>query len=141
MRDTTTERNRELLSAIETCKEYKNILLGYHSPIIVFTDHMNNTFNSLKASDHVLCSLLLLEEYRVTFEYLSGSKQENTCTIADDLPLLDNGSLKIQENKEEVLILVSRSENCPIIDSGRKFYDLFDHFLISQLESNTDSYS
>jgi hypothetical protein len=28
-RYTTTERDRELLSAIETCKEYKNILLGY----------------------------------------------------------------------------------------------------------------
>jgi hypothetical protein len=26
---TTTEREAELLSAIETCKEYKNILLGY----------------------------------------------------------------------------------------------------------------
>jgi hypothetical protein len=26
---TTTERDRELSSAIETCKEYKNILLGY----------------------------------------------------------------------------------------------------------------
>jgi hypothetical protein len=42
----TTERDRELLSAIETCKEYKNILLGY--PIIVFTDHKNNAFNGLK---------------------------------------------------------------------------------------------
>jgi hypothetical protein len=29
-RYTTTERERELLSAIETCKEYKNILLVYH---------------------------------------------------------------------------------------------------------------
>jgi hypothetical protein len=28
-RYTTTERNRELLSAVETCKEYKNILFGY----------------------------------------------------------------------------------------------------------------
>jgi hypothetical protein len=28
-RYTTTERVKELLSAIETCKEYKNILLGY----------------------------------------------------------------------------------------------------------------
>jgi hypothetical protein len=27
---TTNERGRELLSAIETFKEYKNILLGYH---------------------------------------------------------------------------------------------------------------
>jgi hypothetical protein len=53
-RYTTTERDRELLSAIETCKEYKNILLGYHQPIIVFTDHKNNTFNSLNASGRVL---------------------------------------------------------------------------------------
>jgi hypothetical protein len=75
-RYTTIERERELLSAIETCKEYKNILLGYHQPIIVFTDHKNNTFNGLKAhaSDHVLhtCWLLLLEEYGVTFDYLPG---------------------------------------------------------------------
>jgi hypothetical protein len=64
-RYTTTERYRELLSAIETCKEYKNILLGYHQPIIVFTDQKNNTFNGLKenTSDHVLSWLLLLEEY------------------------------------------------------------------------------
>jgi hypothetical protein len=44
---TTIERKQELLSAIETCKEYKNILLGY--PSIVFTDHKNNTFNGLKS--------------------------------------------------------------------------------------------
>jgi hypothetical protein len=29
-RFTTTEKEQELLSAIETCKEYKNILFGYH---------------------------------------------------------------------------------------------------------------
>jgi hypothetical protein len=61
-----------LLSAIETCKEYKNILFGYH--IIVFTDHKNNTFNDLKSSDRVLRWLLLLEEYEVTFEYLPEKK-------------------------------------------------------------------
>jgi hypothetical protein len=56
--------------------EYKNILLGY--PIIVFTDHKNNTFNGLKAPDHVLltCWLLLFEEYGVTFEYLPGNKNK-----------------------------------------------------------------
>jgi hypothetical protein len=58
-RYTTTEREEEFLWAIETCKEYKNILLGY--PIIVFTDHDNNTFNCLNASDHVLHWLLPLE--------------------------------------------------------------------------------
>jgi hypothetical protein len=105
----TTERGRELLSAIEICKEYKNILLGYHSPIIVFTDHKNNTFNDLKASDRVLrtCWLLLLEEYGVTFEYLPGKKQKNV--VADALSCLDIDSLKIQE--EEVLTLLSGSEN------------------------------
>jgi hypothetical protein len=94
-----------LLSAIETCKEYKNILLGY--PIIVFTDHKNNTFKGLKASDRVLRTfwLLLLEEYGVTFEYLPGKKN----VVADDSSRLDIDSLKIQE--EEVLTLLSGSEN------------------------------
>jgi hypothetical protein len=108
-RYTTTERDKELLSAIETCKEYKNILLGY--PIIFFTNHKNNTFNDLKASDHVLCTcwLLLLEEYGVTFEYPPGKKQKNMATFADALSRLDIDSLKIQE--EEVLTLLSGSEN------------------------------
>jgi hypothetical protein len=76
-----TAIERELLSAIENCKEYKNILLGY--PIIVFTDHKNNTFNGLKASHCVLLTswLLLLEEYGVTFEYLPGKKN----VVADAL--------------------------------------------------------
>jgi hypothetical protein len=101
---TTTERHRELLSAIETCKEYKNILLGYHFRIIVFTDHKNNTFNCLKASIRVLraCWLLSLEEYGVTFEYLPGKKQKNVVTAADALSRLDIDSLKIQEKAQEV---------------------------------------
>jgi hypothetical protein len=73
-----------LLSAIEACKEYKNILLGY--PIIVFTDHENYIFNGLKASERVLRWLLLLEEYGVTFEYLPGKK--NVDTVADALFVL-----------------------------------------------------
>jgi hypothetical protein len=87
------------LSAIETCKEYKSILLGYHQPIIVFTGHKNNTFNGLKALYRVLCTcwLLLLEEYAVTFEYLPGKK--NVATFVDNLSRLDIDSLKIQENK------------------------------------------
>jgi hypothetical protein len=96
-----------LLSAIETCKEYKNILLGYHCPIIVFTDHKKNTFNGLKVSDRVLRWLLLLEEYGVTFEYLPGKRN----SVADALPRLDIDSLKIQEEEEEVLTLLSGSEN------------------------------
>jgi hypothetical protein len=110
----TTDRSGELLSAIQTCKEYKNILLDYH--IIVFTDHKNNTLIGLKASDRIVsaCWLLLLEEYGVTLEYLSGNKQKNVCTVADALSRLGIDSLKIQE--EEVLTLLSGSENNRIMN-------------------------
>jgi hypothetical protein len=94
-RYTSTERHIELLSAIETCKagrEYKNILLGFYEPIIVFTYQKNNTFNGLKASDHALRWLLLLEENGVTFEYLQGKKN----VVADALSRLDIDSLNIQ---------------------------------------------
>jgi hypothetical protein len=102
-----TERDTELLLSTETCKEYKNILLGYHQPIIFFTYHKSNNFNGLKASDRILRWLLLLEEYGVTFEYVPGKKQKNN--VADALSCLDIDSLKIQE--EEVLTLLSGSEN------------------------------
>jgi hypothetical protein len=92
-----------------SCKEYKNILIGYHEPIIVFTDHKNNTFKGLKEkdSDRVLrtCWLLLLEEYGVKFEYLPGKKN----VVADALSRLDIDSLKIQE--EEVLKFLSVSKS------------------------------
>jgi hypothetical protein len=98
----TSERDREVLPAIETCKEYKNILLGYHQTIIIFTEKKNNTFNGLYASDQVLLTrwLLLLEEYGVTIEYLPGKKQKNVVT--DALSCLDIDSLKIQEEEEEL---------------------------------------
>jgi hypothetical protein len=102
-----TTNERELLSSIKICKEYKNIQLGY--PIIVFTEHEDNTFNGLKASHRVLrtCSLLLLEEYGVTFEYLPGRK--NVTYVVDALSRLYIDSLKTQE--EEGLTLLSGSEN------------------------------
>jgi hypothetical protein len=98
-----------LLSAIETLKEYKNILLSYHSPIIViFKDHENSIFNGINPinSDDVFCCLLLLEEYGVTFEYLPGKKN-----VANALYRLDIDNMNIQEETEEVLTLLSGSEN------------------------------
>jgi hypothetical protein len=55
------------------------------------------------------CWLLLLEEYGVTFEYLPGEK--NVSIVAGALSRLDIDSLKAQEYKEEVLTLLSGSEN------------------------------
>jgi hypothetical protein len=53
------------------------------------------------------CWLLLLEEYGITFEYLPGKKN----VVADALSRLDIDSLKIQEETQEVLTLLSGSEN------------------------------
>jgi hypothetical protein len=55
------------------------------------------------------CWLLILEEYGVTFEYLPGNKKVDL--VADALPRLDIDSLKIQEETQEVLTLISGSEN------------------------------
>jgi hypothetical protein len=53
------------------------------------------------------CWLLLLEEYGVRYEYLPGKKN----VVADALSCLDIDSLKIQEESQEVLTLLSGSEN------------------------------
>jgi hypothetical protein len=53
--------------------------------------------------------LLLLEEYGMTFEYLPEKKIVST--VGDALSCLEIDSLKIQEGTEEVLTLLSRSEN------------------------------
>jgi hypothetical protein len=109
MQYTTNERNSELLSAIETCKECKIILLDYHYPIIVFTCHKNNNFNELKTntSDCILHCLLLLEEYGVTFEYLPGKRKKNVILIVDALSCLGTESQKIQEVEEQTSTIIS----------------------------------
>jgi len=67
-RYTTTER--ELLSIVETLKEYRNILLGHE--IEVFTDHQNlvhKTFNT----ERVMRWRLLIEEFGPKLTYIKGT--------------------------------------------------------------------
>lgn len=79
-RYTTTER--ELLSIVETLKEFRNILLGYK--VIVYTDHKNlccKNFNT----ERVMRWRLILEEYNPELKYIKG--EENV--VADALSRLD----------------------------------------------------
>jgi hypothetical protein len=55
------------------------------------------------------CWLLLLDEYGVTFEYLPGKQEKNV--VADALSRLEIDSLKIQEETQELLKILSGSEN------------------------------
>ena len=79
-RYTTTER--ELLSIVETLKEFRNILLGHR--IIVHTDHKNLTCKHFN-TERVMRWRLVLEEYGPELRYIKG---ENNI-VADALSRLD----------------------------------------------------
>lgn len=79
-RYTTTER--ELLSIVETLKEFRNILLGHK--IIVHTDHLNLTHKNFN-TERVMRWRLILEEYGPELRYIKG---ENNI-VADALSRLN----------------------------------------------------
>jgi hypothetical protein len=79
-RYTTTER--ELLSIVETLKEFRNILLG-HS-IQIYTDHKNLTFSTFN-TDRVMRWRLIIEEYAPEFIYIKGEHN----IVADALSRLE----------------------------------------------------
>ena len=70
-RYTTTER--ELLSIVETLKEFRNILLGHK--IVVYTDHKNLIYDNLQ-TDRVLRWRLLLEEFGADIRYIKGEQNK-----------------------------------------------------------------
>jgi transposase InsO family protein len=79
-RYTTTER--ELLSIVETLKEYRNILLGHE--IIVYTDHKNLVYKHFN-TERVMRWRLIIEEFGPELRYIKGSRN----VVADALSRLD----------------------------------------------------
>jgi len=73
---------QELLSIVETLKEFKNILLG--QDIIIHTDHKNLLYEK-SASDRIIRWRLLVEEYAPTFVHIKGEHN----VVADALSRLD----------------------------------------------------
>ena len=77
-----TTGERELLSIVETLKEFRNILLGQQ--IIVHTDHLNLTYKEFN-SERVMRWRLYIEEYSPDLQYIQGTKN----VVADALSRLE----------------------------------------------------
>jgi RNase H-like domain found in reverse transcriptase len=79
-RYTTTER--ELLSIVETLKEFRTILLGQQ--LLIHTDHENLTYKTFN-SDRVMRWRLFVEEYSPDIRYIQGEKN----IVADAMSRLE----------------------------------------------------
>ena len=72
---------KELLSIVETLKEFKTILFGHE--LVIWTDHKNLTYETVSANtDQVLRWRLLLEEYKITLNYRKGEDNVYADTIS-----------------------------------------------------------
>ena len=77
-----TTNEKELLSIVETLKEFRNILLGHQ--ITVYTDHKNLTHKNFN-TERVMRWRLILEEFGPELKYI---KVENN-VVADALSRLE----------------------------------------------------
>jgi hypothetical protein len=78
-----TVGEKELLSIVETLKEYRTMLYGCPD-IHVYTDHRNNTTFATFTTQRVICWHLVLEEFAPTFHYIKGEMNK----LADALSRL-----------------------------------------------------
>ena len=125
-RYTTTER--ELLSIVETLKEFRNILLGQR--IKVHTDHENLTYKTFN-SDRVMRWRLYIEEYSPDLQYIKGTHN----VVADALSRLDIMETPFEDTEEAFLGLMECFAKKPEIDD---FHPLnYQHLKIAQEKDKT----
>ena len=82
----------ELLSIIETLKEFRTIFLG--QILIIYTNTKNLTCNNFN-TDRILIWRLILEKYGQDIEYIKGDK--NTASDSLSRPPLNGNQETTQE--------------------------------------------
>jgi RNase H-like domain found in reverse transcriptase/Reverse transcriptase (RNA-dependent DNA polymerase)/Integrase zinc binding domain len=106
---------KELLSIVETLKEFQNILLG--QKVVVHTDHLNLLYNKL-ASNRLIRWRMMLEEFGPKIEHVAGKNN----VVADALSRLeithaDADEVATDEEKPQLTYMTAReakSENFPM---------------------------
>jgi hypothetical protein len=93
-----TTGEQELLSIVETLKEFRDILLGQQ--VIVHNDHLNILYGKL-SNDRFTTWRLLLEEYAPKYVHIAG---ENNI-VADALSRLEkDADAKLSETEEGLVL-------------------------------------
>jgi hypothetical protein len=109
-RYTTTER--ELLSIVETLREFKNILLGYE--IEIWTDHKNLVHETtLMSSDRVMRWRLIIEEYGPIIKYIPGESN----VVADALTMLPMNPAPEEQTHNQLQARMSQVCNKEFVNS------------------------
>jgi hypothetical protein len=139
-RYTTTER--ELLSIVETLKEFRNILLGQQ--IKIYTDHKNLTHKNFN-TERVLRWRLILEEYNPELIYI---KRENN-VVADALSRLNFTPSSLEANlfsEKNAELFGIADEDFPVPSYPLEYrvidrYQQRDRALLAKLKQNASGYA
>ena len=101
---TTTEK--ELLSIVETLKEFRNILLGYE--IEIFTDHKNLTFESTESSSQRAQRWRgIVQEFDITLKFIAGEANK----VADAISQLPMEAHETPPTEEQIELNLSELLN------------------------------
>jgi hypothetical protein len=100
---------KELLSIVETLKEFQNILLG--QKVVVHTDHLNLLYTKL-ASNRLIRWRMMLEEFGPQIEHVAGTNN----VVADALSRLeithkDSDEIATDERNPQLTYMTAREAN------------------------------
>ena len=135
---TTTER--ELLSIVETLKEFRNILLGHK--IVVHTDHQNLTYKNFN-TERVMRWRLILEEFGPELHYIKGEKN----IVADALSRMDIGDTTVPQRPQAIATLMAMEKDdndayhCPLTYKLIEKHQVTDKGLLKQAKSKAQGYA
>ena len=127
-----TTSERELLSIVETLKEFRNILLGFR--IIIYTDHQNLIYPN-QATARIIRWRLLIEEFGPELKYIPGAKN----IVADTLSRL-NILPSDKELNEYVDCFVSHDDDFPLTYEKINSAQQKDKKLLKQTSKYTVNY-